>query len=209
MLVLAPDAIPKRLFHHVPADVDEGVGDAGGGAFEGEEHLALQPAFVEVRQDVNPVNDDRHLGSPRGPAPDDARLAGVGVNEVRTPLAEKLHARGVGLPVVQRMDGPSQRGQAHRHDAPVELLAQRLVVFVAMHQQHVVSQGGLAVAGIEGVFVRAAADEPGDEVCNAHDEWLSFRRRGGFQRAVQELSRQTLPQRNAMPVGCRVRTRFL
>ena len=117
MLVRASDAIPERLIHHVLADVDEGVGDAGAGAFDGEEHMALQPAFIDVREDVNPVNDDRHFRAPGGPASDDARLAGVGVNDVRPPLAKQLHAGGVGLPVASRMDGPSQRRQAHCHDA--------------------------------------------------------------------------------------------
>ena len=78
-------------------------------AFRYREGLEL--ADVDEGHDVHAVNDDGHARGSRRQTPEDASLAGMGVNDVGSEAVERPHEVAEGLHVAERCDRTYQAGQ--------------------------------------------------------------------------------------------------
>jgi hypothetical protein len=98
--------------------------------------------------------------------PEDAGLAGMGVNDVGPEMAERPHEVAEGLHVAERRDRTHKAGQLddlHPRIHRGEDLRPRLS---AVDKHDGVPGAHGLVAGDDGVFIRAAVYEARDDMCN-------------------------------------------
>ncbi len=87
VFVRCGNAVGQALLSVKRRDDDEFIGDALGGPFQQDQEMTHQGMLaVVVPPAVNGVDDDRYASHPPGPAPQDAGLAAVGVDDVVTAL---------------------------------------------------------------------------------------------------------------------------
>jgi hypothetical protein len=121
---------------------------------------------------VNGMNDDGHARPSRCKPAEDAGLAAVSVNHIRAPVAEQTGQFPPRPQILPRMDRPhqvqrrSKQAWHIRHGAFERTFG---AVGRSGDQIHLESRLPMkAENGRHGIFLRAADDQPGDDVRDAH-----------------------------------------
>ena len=173
-----PDVGGEVIFFHRLGDDDKMVGDFGGVSFGGGENKIGRRALkISERRAVDVMNDDRHAGAFRGEPSEDSRLAAVGVDEVRLLRAENFFQLAERDEIFQRVNGADEFGDE------LKLIIGSCGLRVGKNSAGLgfertfgadggagdqidfdAGLGAQAAHGGEGVFLRAADDEPGDDV---------------------------------------------
>ncbi len=164
MVARPADPVFEADAAHALADVHERVGDRHHGALGGEVDEAQHPPHIQEGEDMHPVNDHLHARSPGGNLADDSGLALMGVNEVRPDAAEKPPKLKRRRQILQWVERPHQCFQADALDAGIEPLDHGRMQLCAKDQRDVMAECRLPVAGQQGIFVGAAANETGDDM---------------------------------------------
>src|ERR1017187_4642441 len=152
-------------------------GERGGEALGAEKNLVGQGALKRPeRGAVNGMDDDRNAGAMGGPAPQNSRLAAVGVDDVRPGGAKNPSQSKQGQEVVEGMDGADQ-GRDDGKDLRARLEGGEQGTFRpggGTGQEGHFHAGTLLQAenGGDGVFLGAANDQPGDDVGDPHPRRL-------------------------------------
>ena len=145
---------------------------------------------IAERRAVDGVDDDGHPGAPGGEPAKDSRLAAVRVDDVRPLGAQNFFKLPQCEPILQRMDGPDEFGNddkawssAFRRQAAGNRLKAGLQTafrangragdqtdFDGAGTRGRAARAPLAQAenGGDGIFLRAADDEPRDDVNDTH-----------------------------------------
>ena len=115
------------------------------------------------------VNDDGHARDSRRQTPEDAGLAGVGVHDIGSEATEGPHELAKGLHVAQRRDRMHQAGQFDDLDPGIHRGQDLRVRLRAVDEDDIVPGAHRVVARDDGILVRAAVQEPCDDMRNP--EW--------------------------------------
>ena len=108
-LIRVADACLEELLRHRVRDGDEVRGASGGVTLGGGEDEVGKRALKRAkRRAVNGVDDDGNTGAFRRQPAKDARLAAVGVNDVRPAVAEHSSEFAQCQPIMNRMNGADE-----------------------------------------------------------------------------------------------------
>lgn len=121
---------------------------------------------------MNGVDDDRHAGARGGEASEDAGFAAVGVNDVRPGAAENFGELPQRACVLPGMNGADEFGQ-HGEQTGIfrETIFERTFRAGGWTGDEIDFEAGLFLQsedGGDGVFLRTADDQTGDDVSDAH-----------------------------------------
>jgi hypothetical protein len=127
---------------------------------------------IAERRAVDVMDDDGHAGAPGGQPAENARLAAVRVDNIRFLLAQDFFELSKGDEIFQRLNRADEFGNAGEQSGDFGRLhfsEPSGPIGRAGNQLHF--DAGFCAQpqdGGQGVFLRAADDEPGDDVGDAH-----------------------------------------
>ena len=170
-----------RYWSFIASATDDEMRRGAGGIFFGGAENQIGDGVLKIakRRSVNRVDDDRHAGAPGGQAAQDARLAAVRVDDVRR-CARRIFSSRRSASNPSRMDRPDEFGNDDKawSSASGGRLPETAEVGIPKPSGPVVGPeikvdfdaGFLPQTedGGDGVFLRAADDEPRDDVGDAH-----------------------------------------
>ncbi|MPM67638.1 hypothetical protein SDC9_114562 [bioreactor metagenome] len=132
----------------------------------------LPPFFVGVeRLSVDGVDHHRNPGVPGRDPADHSGFGTVGVDYVEFPLAEEFFQGEIGFKIVERLQFAHQRGQFDRFERRKVDVVQQFSFASGRRpgdQHDFVPFLQVAEDRVEGVFLCAADDHPGDDVADFH-----------------------------------------
>ena len=180
-----PMPAARYWFFIASATTTKWVVARGGIFFSGAEN-EVGGGVLEIaeRRAMNRVDDDRNARAPCREPAKNARLAAVGVDDVGLLFAQDFFQSAERQKILERMNGADEFGndcRAVREFLQTSGSSEPSGPMVGPEKFTVLHFDGRASVaqaedGGDGVFLRAADDEPGDDVSDAHraSGWLTF-----------------------------------